>query len=131
VEDTHLWPRLLDRAEEDLGRIVHVMEEQHERVEPLTAQPVVVRGEWREDPAAERRIRLADAVDRLYAVLYAHMGMEEERSLEVRTLLAQQGPKEFATHSERVYRTPIAEPTRVFPTISRKTYMAGVGFEPT
>ena len=53
--DTHLWPRLLDRAEEDLGPVVHVMEEQHERIEQLTAQAVVVLGEWREDPAAERR----------------------------------------------------------------------------
>ena len=57
--DTHLWPRLLDRAEEDLGPVVHVMEEQHERIEQLTAQAVVVLGEWREDPAAERRTRLA------------------------------------------------------------------------
>jgi hypothetical protein len=59
AEDTHLWPRLLDRAEEDLGPVVHVMEEQHERIEQLTAQAVVVLGEWRGDPAAERRTRLA------------------------------------------------------------------------
>ena len=36
AEDPHLWPRLLDRAEEDLGPVVHVMEEQHERIEQLT-----------------------------------------------------------------------------------------------
>ena len=59
AEDTHLWPRLLARGGEDLGPVVHVMEEQHERIEQLTAQAVVVLGEWREDPAAERRTRLA------------------------------------------------------------------------
>jgi Hemerythrin HHE cation binding domain len=106
--DAHLSPRLLDRAEEDLGPVVHVMEEQHERIEQLTAQAVVVLGEWREDPAAERRIRLADALDRSHAALYTHMGMEEERSLEVRTLLAQQGPQECAAHSVRVHGTPTA-----------------------
>ena len=41
ADETHLWPRLLDRGEEDLGPVVHVMEEQHERIEQLTAQAVV------------------------------------------------------------------------------------------
>jgi hypothetical protein len=53
------------------------MEEQQERIEQLTARAVVALGEWREDPAAERRGRLADALDRLHAVLYTHMGMQE------------------------------------------------------
>ncbi len=41
AEDTHLWPRLLDRGGANLGPIVHVMEEQHERIEQLTAKAVV------------------------------------------------------------------------------------------
>ena len=41
ADDTHLWPKLLDRGGEDLGPIVHVMEEQHKRIEQLTAKAVV------------------------------------------------------------------------------------------
>lgn len=41
ADDTHLWPKLLDRGGEDLGPIVHVMKEQHNRIEQLTAKAVV------------------------------------------------------------------------------------------
>ena len=82
-EDTQLWPELLDRGGEDLGPVVHVREEQHERIEQLTARAVVALGEWRADPAAERRGRLPDAVDGLPAVLYAHLGMQEPLILRV------------------------------------------------
>jgi Hemerythrin HHE cation binding domain len=58
AEDTHPWPKLLVRGGEDLGPVVHVMAEQHKRIEQLTAKAVVALGEWREDPAAERRTRL-------------------------------------------------------------------------
>ena len=36
--DTHLWPKLLDRGGEDLGPIVHVMEEQHTRASNSSLQ---------------------------------------------------------------------------------------------
>jgi hypothetical protein len=59
AEDTHLWPRLLARGGEDLRPVVDVMESSTSGSTSSPAQAVVVLGEWREDPAAERRIRLA------------------------------------------------------------------------
>jgi iron-sulfur cluster repair protein YtfE (RIC family) len=61
ADETHLWPKLLDRGGEDLGPIVHVMEEQHNRIEQLTAKGGRGTREWREDTAAERSTRLAPA----------------------------------------------------------------------
>jgi hemerythrin-like domain-containing protein len=159
AEDTHLWPKLLDRGSDEVAPVVHAMEDHHERIEQLTARTAAALGEWRQAPAAERGELLADVLDVLLGVLQEHMSLEEQRILplvekcvtaaewhamagdagaalppatlplvfgmavyeadpevvrstlsgfppEVRTMLEEQGPRDFAAHSERVHGTP-------------------------
>jgi len=44
AEDTHLWPKLLDRGSDEVGPVVQVMQNHHERIEQLIAQTVAVVG---------------------------------------------------------------------------------------
>jgi hypothetical protein len=37
-EDIHLWPRLLDRGERQVARIVHLMERQQQAIERLNTE---------------------------------------------------------------------------------------------
>jgi hemerythrin-like domain-containing protein len=81
AEDAHLWPDLLERGGDEAGPVVQVMEGQHEHIEQFMAQTAAALGEWRADAAAEPGGRLAGLLDDFYAVLYEHMGLEEERAL--------------------------------------------------
>jgi len=81
AEDSHLWPKLLERGSEEVGPVVQVMEDQHERIEQLTAEAAAALGVWRQHAAAARGSLLADVLDGLNGVLYEHMRMEEVRIL--------------------------------------------------
>jgi hemerythrin-like domain-containing protein len=81
VEDKHLWPRLLDRGSKDVASIVHVMEDQHQRLETMIAQVDGATRSWRSSADSKSGATLADALDRMIALLDDHMGMEEERIL--------------------------------------------------
>src|ERR1700678_4185083 len=80
-EDTHLWPKLLERGGSDDVLMVNVMEGHHESIEQLTTQTATAQGEWQEDASAERGEILAGVLDRLYRLLYDHMRLEEQRIL--------------------------------------------------
>jgi deazaflavin-dependent oxidoreductase (nitroreductase family) len=80
-EDTHLWPRLLDRGADDIEPLVRLMEGQHERIEEINAEVVAAARAWRDTPAAGEQATLADALDRLVTVLGEHMAAEEEHLL--------------------------------------------------
>jgi hemerythrin-like domain-containing protein len=79
AEDTHLWPKLLDRGSDEVGPVVQVMQNHHGRIEQLIAHTVAVVGEWRRDADAEWG--RADVLVGLYGVLYEHMNVEEQRIL--------------------------------------------------
>ena len=81
AEDTHLWPKLLDRGSDEVGPVVQVMQNHHGRIDQLLARTVAVMGEWRRDANAEWGRPLADVLVGLYGVLHEHMNLEEQRIL--------------------------------------------------
>ena len=82
-EDLVLWPILLDRGPEEITPIVHVMEGHHDQIDRLASQIAAVLAGWRASADATAGESLAEALDRLIAVLDEHLGMEEERILPV------------------------------------------------
>jgi hemerythrin-like domain-containing protein len=81
AEDTHLWPRLLERGPEDIDPIVHVMESQHADIDKALSEIEVARKAWRDSATSERGEDMAAALDRLSPLLDEHLSMEEERVL--------------------------------------------------
>jgi hemerythrin-like domain-containing protein len=80
-EDVNLWPKLLDRGSQEVAPIIHLMEDQHEGIERISAEVTEAITAWRGSPASETTEALGDALDRLVLVLNEHMGMEEDRVL--------------------------------------------------
>lgn len=81
-EDLVLWPILLDRGPGEITPIVHVMEGHHDQIDQLAKQIAALAG-WRASADATAGESLAEALDRLIAVLGEHLGMEEEHILPV------------------------------------------------
>src|ERR1700722_17350529 len=82
-EDLVLWPILLDRGPGEITPIVHVMEGQHDQIDQLAKQIAAALTGWRANADATAGESLAEALDRLIAVLAEHLGMEEEHILPV------------------------------------------------
>jgi hemerythrin-like domain-containing protein len=80
-EDTHLWPKLLERGPEEIDPIVLRMEAQHQAIDTGLAEVDAAVAVWRDDAAPERSGELADALDRLNPVLVEHLDLEEEAVL--------------------------------------------------
>jgi hemerythrin-like domain-containing protein len=80
-EDTHLWPKLLDRGPQEVAPIVHLMEGQHKTIERLNTEADRTTAGWRADPTLENREALGDVFDRLIHALDEHMRLEEQRIL--------------------------------------------------
>lgn len=80
-EDAHLWPRLLDRGNGEISPVVHLMAGHHERIEQLSEEVGTALSEWRRTAQAARGRHLADVLNELTALLYEHMGAEEEHIL--------------------------------------------------
>jgi iron-sulfur cluster repair protein YtfE (RIC family) len=78
AEDTHLWPKLIERGSEEVAPVVQAMERQHARIERLTVQTLAALGEWCLDASAGWRGLLADVLDGLSGELREHMGIEEQ-----------------------------------------------------
>lgn len=77
-EDTHIWPRLLDRAPEELAPVIHIMEEQHKAIDAEYDAVSRALSAWRASAAAGPRETLAEVLDRLNGELVEHLGLEEE-----------------------------------------------------
>lgn len=78
AEDAGIWPRLLERAPEEIRPLVHVMEKHHERIaaglEELTKEIPA----WSADPTSENRAAVSRTLDELLPVLGTHLVEEVE-----------------------------------------------------
>ncbi len=81
AEDTHLWPKLLERGPEDIDPLVHVMESQHGAIDASITEIEAAAAAWRVGGAAERGEDVAGALDRMLPLLDEHLSLEEERVL--------------------------------------------------
>jgi len=104
-EDLLLWPKLLDRVPDKVAPVVHLMEEQHARVQGLTDQATERLTVWERTADFSDRDGVAETFDALYATLVRHLAAEEEQILPlVETALT---PAEYAQLGEegmRVWR---------------------------
>lgn len=82
-EDRVLWPRLLERVPEELAPIVHLMEEQHHRVDSLLQEIARVQAAWQSTALPAEREELARLFDELYVSLAEHLEAEEDRLLPI------------------------------------------------
>lgn len=78
VEDRLMWPVLLERVPDDVAPLVHLMEEQHARVEQLLAQLDGLLPAFRGGADGEP---LAAVLDDLHRTLVEHLDAEEQRLL--------------------------------------------------
>jgi hemerythrin-like domain-containing protein len=80
-EDRLLWPKLLERVPAELAPTVALMERQHEGVHEVIEEMTAALARWRDAAAEADRDELADALDRLHALLVEHLGAEEQHIL--------------------------------------------------
>jgi hypothetical protein len=80
-EDRLLWPKLLERVPAELAPTVQLMERQHEGVHAVIEEMTAALARWRSDAAEADRDQLADALDRLHALLVEHLAAEEQHIL--------------------------------------------------
>ncbi|WP_246040848.1 hemerythrin domain-containing protein [Streptomyces cadmiisoli] len=78
-EDLILWPLLQGRGGEEAEAVLPRMEEQHHAIEAAGNEVLRLLPEWRSTGRSGHE--LAEALDRLLAVLLEHMAMEEEQIL--------------------------------------------------
>jgi len=77
AEDEVIWPRLLERGAEDVAPIVQTMEDQHNELEKVNQEIVVILPIWRDTAGQQYRAELAEALDALCPLLREHTAMEE------------------------------------------------------
>jgi hemerythrin-like domain-containing protein len=104
-EDEHIWPRLRDRAPEDVAPLIGVMQDQHHAIHGHLAQVAGTLAAWRQAPTVESREALAQAAERQRPVMREHLALEEER---VVPLIEQ-----YITAAE--YGAMVQEESRVYP----------------
>ncbi|NMO52406.1 hemerythrin domain-containing protein [Actinoplanes sp. TBRC 11911] len=83
AEDVGIWPRLLDRAPEEVRPLVHGMENQHERIAASLENLTKEIAAWRVDPTSENRDAVSRTLDELLPVLGGHLGEEVESILPI------------------------------------------------
>ena len=81
AEDTHLWPKLLERGPEELDPVVHLMESQHADIDQGLTGIRTASAAWQDGAAVEHGTELAEALDRLLPLLDEHLRVEEESLL--------------------------------------------------
>lgn len=81
AEDNRVWPLLLERVPDELAPLVHLMEQQHHRVDELLHQIGAVVPAWRESAAAGERDLLVTLATDLHESLVEHMDAEEAHIL--------------------------------------------------
>jgi hemerythrin-like domain-containing protein len=81
AEDEYLWPRILQRAGSEGGRVVAAMEAQHREIDKAIADLEAILPGWRETGERAQGAALADAARRLTPLLAEHLTAEEEQAL--------------------------------------------------
>jgi hemerythrin-like domain-containing protein len=82
-EDELIWPRLLERAPEEIAPLVRLMEAQHGEVDALVVEIDALRPRWAATAGAADRDHLAGLLDRLSGHLAEHLDAEEQRLLPI------------------------------------------------
>jgi Hemerythrin HHE cation binding domain len=77
-EDVFVWPWLLERCDEKVQPFVDMMAAQHTEIEKTLAEVETTLTAWREEPSAQHRDVLAEALRSLNTALVGHMAAEEE-----------------------------------------------------
>ena len=80
-EDTHLWPRLVERSFSESSSVVDTMGSQHANIDKLDVQVAAVADAWRETASAADGRVLAESLDELAAAINEHMATEEALAL--------------------------------------------------
>jgi iron-sulfur cluster repair protein YtfE (RIC family) len=80
-EDRLLWPKLLDRASDQLATVVTVAQTQHKQIHDLVASVEALGLRWTRRAAAAEREELANVLDQLYVLLKEHLDAEEQHIL--------------------------------------------------
>jgi hemerythrin-like domain-containing protein len=83
AEDAGIWPRLLERAPEEIRPLVYGMEKQHERIAAGLQELTKEIAAWRADPTSENRAAISRTFDGLLPVLRQHLGEEIEYVLPI------------------------------------------------
>lgn len=82
-EDELLWPKLLERAGDRLGKAVELLERQHVEIAALLEESAQRLAVWRARPTQEAGEELAGSLERLGTLLTEHLGIEEKDVLPV------------------------------------------------
>ena len=80
-EDTHVWPKLLQRGPDEIAPLVQTMESQHESLHAALADVEERATVWRRTATEADREALAAALDALIAPMSAHLDAEEAHVL--------------------------------------------------
>jgi deazaflavin-dependent oxidoreductase (nitroreductase family) len=83
AEDAVLWPKLLSRAPKEIDPVVHLVEEQHQKIDTLTDHVDALVAPWTSGAGLNDRDALSEALDCLAVLLYGHMQLEERLILPV------------------------------------------------
>ena len=112
IEDSMVWPVLLDRVPADIMPIVELMETQHEIVADLLRYTGALRMEWRKDADSSRAAQLATLYARLHDALVEHLDAEERHVMPlVEACMTRQ---EWATIGKAAQRgTPLKDAPRM------------------
>jgi hemerythrin-like domain-containing protein len=81
AEDENLWPALLRRAPREIDPVIHLLEGQHEGMDVLLDEVDTRLDDWTDGADSADGEALAAVLQRLVAVLYEHMGLEEKLAL--------------------------------------------------
>jgi hemerythrin-like domain-containing protein len=112
-EDVYLWPLLLARAPREIDPVVHLMEGHHQGIDNILAEVDGALSTWTDGAAHEHGEALAGALERLTAVLFEHMGLEE------RLMLPLAGRHIFAAEWEKgVAASAAAIPREIGPVLA-------------
>lgn len=80
-EDTHIWPKLLERCAEAMAPLVHMIEGQHADIDRAMAEVEARLAMWRGSANTEQAAVLAQAIDVLVTELEGHLQLEEQHML--------------------------------------------------
>jgi hemerythrin-like domain-containing protein len=78
AEDSHIWPKLLDRLPAETTPLVHEMESHHKEIEALNEELTASLTAWRVAASAEAGGRAAAVLDELVPLLTMHLITEED-----------------------------------------------------
>jgi hemerythrin-like domain-containing protein len=98
-EDLLLWPKLLERAPDQAATVQRVADQHHEVAAAIDRAEAANRA-WRQNPDAQERHELADALEALNAALQTHLDDEEQHVVPLAaTTLTQEEWNEIGEHS--------------------------------